>query len=108
MNDNQDQSPERQLESRQLERIQNYLEKGLATEDPLQACLVAQNSELMRTATYYNRAIKLALADGPMTMERIEPVQPMIDRQERLCRQIQRYAHLGLRIAAAGEKNSAS
>jgi hypothetical protein len=61
------------------------------------------NSGLMRIGLWLDDTIGRAMSDGSPTLERMHRVLPAIETYLRVMRQVDRFAQLELRAAAAGE-----
>jgi hypothetical protein len=86
---------------RRLERVRDYLHESLAKADALAANLGAATSDLMLYSYRLHEAIAAEMAEAPLSLEQLEHLRPAVDAYLRITRQIDRFAHLDLRLSAA-------
>jgi hypothetical protein len=83
------------------QRLMNALEyqaEALSRESKRDACLGALNAGLARMAIRLEEAIEEALAGGPVTLERIRQIEPVLNDHLRVTRQIDRFAQFEMRV----------
>jgi hypothetical protein len=84
-----------------LTRVLDYQASALTKEDHLEANLGSINSGLMRIGLWLDETIGRAMAGGPPTVERMHRILPAIETHLRVTRQVDRFAQIELRAAAA-------
>ena len=84
-----------------LSRVLDYQVSALEKDDPLEANLGSINSGLMRVALWLDETIEQAMASGPPNVERLSRILPATDTLLRVARQVDRFANIELRAAAA-------
>jgi hypothetical protein len=88
------------LQARMI-RVQEYLADSLVKGDHLEANLGSINGGLMRICVSLDEVVHRGMSVSTVTVERIQRLLPAIETYLRLTRQIDRFAQLELRTAAA-------
>jgi hypothetical protein len=99
-----DQRAERHAE--RLSRVLDYQAQSLAKEDALEANLGSINSGLMRVVLWLDQIIEEAIEIGPLSVEYLQTVLPAIDTHLRVTRQVDRFAQIEQRAAAARQSTA--
>ncbi len=85
------------IRAERMARVSDWEEEALARPDAMAAVLATTCATLARHNFWVGDAIDREMASGPADVDRLRRVQPAIDDELRLTRQIERFAQLEVR-----------
>jgi hypothetical protein len=88
-----------------LQKIEQYQRESLANPDVGQANLAAANAGLMRVGLQLEEAVIALLSKHDKSLEWLKPIQPTIELQLKVSRQIDRFSRLSHDLRNGANRN---